>query len=248
MSYNVSMPNIDIKRLRVSYFKRKEETNVIDTLSTHFDNGTFNVILGYSGCGKSTLLRTLMGLMPYEGDIYVDGVDIKNIPIQERNFSFVSQEYVLYPNLTIFDNIAFPLKMRNTPRNEIIKRVNEIAEKFNLTACLSRKPWQISGGQQQKVCIARALIKKPVLCLFDEPFSNLDQQSRSEAIYYLKTAINELGITVIYVTHSVSEATSLADKIYIMNDKVIEAELDPDSFLESPNEVAQSLLKMEFNK
>lgn len=240
------MPNIEIKRLRVSYFKRKEETNVIDTLSTTFNNGNFNVVLGYSGCGKSTLLRTIMGLIPYEGDIRVDGVNISNVPIQDRNFSFVSQEYVLYPNLTIFDNIAFPLKTRGTPRDEIIERVNEIAEKFDLTACLSRKPRQISGGQQQKTCLARALIKRPSVCLFDEPFSNLDQQSRSEAIYYLKKVTSELGMTVIYVTHNVSEATSLGDKIYIMNDKVIEAEMTPDELLESDNEVAQSLLKGEF--
>lgn len=242
------MPNIELKNIKITYETKKGEVIVIENLNAFFASGTFNVILGYSGSGKTSLLRAIIGLTLYEGDMLIDGVEIETIPVPERNFAFVSQEYVLYPHLTVFDNIALPLKMLKIPNQEIIDRVNALAEEFNLTYCLSRKPRQLSGGQQQKVALARALIKRPSVCFFDEPFSNLDQKTRSESAFFLKKTMSKLGVTVLYVTHNIYEATALADKIYVLDEQKIALECTPNELLESNHPVVQSLLKDEYLK
>ena len=176
-----------------------------------------NVILGKSGCGKTTFLRCLLGKMSYEGSILFDDMDVSSLPLEKRNIAYVSQEYGLYPHFTVFENIAFPLKLLGAPRKEIEERVNTIADELGLAPCLSRKPRYLSGGQQQRVAIARALVKDPEIVLFDEPLSNLDAPKRSEILVLLKKRFQNGHPTVVYVTHNYYEALNLADKIFVLD-------------------------------
>ena len=210
------MSKIVLENLSVWYADKDNNVLALDDISFEF-HPSFNVVLGTSGCGKTTLLKTLAGLLDYRGNIIVDGADISKTPTNQRDMAFVSQQYVLYPNKTIFDNIAFPLKLKNTPTEEIKERVYDIAKKLDLTACLSRKPKQISGGQQQRVAIAKALVKKPSVCLMDEPLSNVDPKVRARARVLIKDALNCIDCTVVYVTHNVYEAMALADKLIVMD-------------------------------
>ena len=209
------MPKIVLENLSVCYADKEEKILALDDISYEFHH-SFNVVLGTSGCGKTTLLKTLAGLLEYNGRITIDGADISKIPTNERNMALVSQQYILYPNKTIFDNIAFPLKTRRTPIDETKERVFDIAKKLDLKACLSRKPKQISGGQQQRVAIAKALVKRPSVCLMDEPLSNVDPKIRARTRLLIKDALKSIGCTVIYVTHNVYEAMALADNIIVM--------------------------------
>lgn len=229
------MPTIECKNVKVAYYKKKDKTTVLglDNFSATFQNEKFSLILGSSGCGKTTLLRAIAGLEKYEGEIEYNGLDSRFIEIQRRNLSFVSQNYVLYPHMTVFDNIAYPLKSAGTPRDEIIERVSELAKRFELEPCLLRKPRDLSGGQQQRVAIARALIKKPQICLFDEPFSNLDHTTRVEERRFIKKALMGSLCTVIFVTHNMEDAYNLADTIYVMDKGQL-------VFMGTPNEVYHS--------
>ena len=209
------MPQIVLEHLTVVYGDKKEKVVAIDDLSATF-HPSFNVILGASGCGKTTLLRALAGVNRYSGKIFFDGADVSDTPTNERDIALVSQKFLLYPNKTIFDNIAFPLSVQKVPVDEIKKRVFDIAEKLDLVPCLSRKPKQISGGQQQRVAIAKALVKNPSVCLMDEPLSNVDPQSRSKSRALIKKTLKEYGCTVVYVTHNAVEAMALADNLVIM--------------------------------
>lgn len=182
------MVEVDVKNLTVVFTEKKQKITALDKVSVRFPAGSFNVILGYSGCGKTTLLRSVAGLTDYDGDVYYDGECINDVPTQRRNLAYVSQQYVLYSNQTIFDNIAFPLKLMGAAPKEIISTVNEIAEKLGIACCLTRKPKHISGGQQQRAAIARALVKRPSLCLLDEPLSNVDAQLRDEVRVRIKDA------------------------------------------------------------
>ena len=174
------MSEIVLDRLSVRYANNKETVLALDDVSITF-HPSFNVVLGCSGSGKTTLLKTLVGLLEYNGKVFIDGKEMSGIPTNERNMALVSQQYVLYPSQTIFDNIAFPLKLQKLPSEEIKERVFDIALKLDLTACLTRKPKQISGGQQQRVAIAKALIKRPSICLMDEPLSNVDAKARAKS-------------------------------------------------------------------
>lgn len=232
---------IVISNVSVSYGKKDNRVPVLEGINVLLLNKKFNVILGPSGCGKTTLLKAVMGIIDYDGEILFDGISSKELTLAEKNLSYISQDIVLYPHMTIFDNIAFPLKSIKASRDEIIERVYDIAAKLELTDCLSRKPKHLSGGQQQKVAFARALVKKPNICLFDEPFSNLDIPTRTEARHFLKKLLNEMGITVIYVTHDLEEAMSLADKIIILKDKGVEFDGSSEELLESNNELLDYL-------
>jgi len=234
------MPKIILKGVSVTYKTKKESTIALDSLSGELED-SFNVILGYSGCGKTTLLKTLAGLVDYEGDIFFGLEDVKNIPTNKRNMAMVSQQYILYPTMTIFDNIAFPLKLKGCKPDEIIRSVKDIAEKLSLTHCLTRKPRQLSGGQQQRVAIARALVKEPSICLLDEPLSNIDPHLRSEERLLIKTALKESGCTVVYVTHDLNEAMALADNLVIMDEGKIVISGNPLDVYNSDNEVITAL-------
>lgn len=234
------MSEIQVRDVCVNYVSKKREVTALDSFSATFHGG-MNVIVGYSGCGKTTLLRCIAGLETYEGEILFDGENVDDRLPKDRNLSFVSQNYVLYPHYTVFENIAFPLKLMRAGRKEICERVGEIAEMLELTACLNRKPRHISGGQQQRVAIARALIKQPMVCLMDEPFSNADEGTRSQTVRWLKQSFEMRNCMGIYVTHDFKEALTLADTLYVMNDGKLEISGTPDEIFESDNPVVREL-------
>lgn len=211
------MPDIKIKNLNYKIKDKKEENVILDTLNVEFKNGDISVILGTSGSGKTTLLRCILGLNnSYSGDIYFDDENINNVATKDRNCSYVSQNLNMYPHMTLFDNISYPLKLIQTPKKEIIDRVYEIADLLNIKPLLSRKPKQVSLGELQRASIAKAIIKRPDICLLDEPFSNLDIINRTQIRLLVKKVIKKYSITTILVTHNIEDATSLADHIYIM--------------------------------
>lgn len=240
------MSVIEVKKLSVVYKKKNKSYKVaLKEMSATFVDG-MNVIVGYSGCGKTTLLRSLLGLIPYSGSIILDGASLENVETKNRRFSYVSQDYALYPQYTVFDNIAFPLKIIGADREEITRRVYEMADLTDLTACLTRKPKHISGGQQQRTAIARALIKRPAACLMDEPFSNLDEQNRAEMRRWIKKTFSKTGCMGIYVTHDFAEAIVMADKLFVMNDGKLEISGTPEEIFDSGNEVVETLKEGSF--
>ena len=213
------MPKIEFADVSVAFRgKRKTTVDALKHIDLSLDSGLIHAFLGESGSGKTTLLKCLYDGVPFEGKILLDGADIETIPVQKRKMSLLSQNYALYPHLTNFENIAFPLKVMGAGVEEIKSRVYAIAEELGITACLSRKPRQVSGGQKQRVALARALIKEPELCLLDEPFSNLDAASASAAMDLLYRSLKKRGITALLVTHEVREATALADTVHILKE------------------------------
>ena len=236
------MPTITIKDLRVEYQNKKKSTVVaLEHLDCVMEADSFNVVVGYSGSGKSTLLRAIAGMIDYDGDIFFDQTDVSSMTVKERNVAMVSQNYVLYPHMTIFDNIAFPLMIAQAPRSEIIERVNSVAEYLGIKHCLTRKPKHLSGGQQQKVALARAIVKKPQLYLFDEPLSNFDLPKRYEARMMIRKAVKDYAATAIYVTHDFTEAMSIADNIIVINDGKVEISGKPLDVYNSGNPIVEDL-------
>ncbi len=205
-----------LELFRVS--KRFGDRLVADDVSLTVDAGEFFVILGPSGEGKSTLLRMVAGIETVDaGLIYVDGVDITNLPPNKRNVAMVFQNYALYPNMNVYQNIAFPLKMQYFPREEIEPKVHEVAQTLGITEILDRRVGQISGGQQQRVALARAIVRNPSLFLLDEPLSNLDARVRFSARAELKKLQRDLGQTFVFVTHDQKEAESLSDRTGVLH-------------------------------
>ncbi|MBQ8160401.1 MAG: ABC transporter ATP-binding protein [Clostridia bacterium] len=185
--------------------------------------GDFVSLLGSSGCGKTTTLRLIAGFnAPVSGSILFDGRDITNVPLHRRNFGFVFQSYALFPHMTVFDNVAFGLKMRKTDRRETEKRVMEMLELVDLKGFERRYPREMSGGQRQRVALARAMVIRPELMLFDEPLSNLDAKLRVKMRVEIRRIQQELGFTAIYVTHDQEECFAISDQVAIMNGGVIE--------------------------
>ena len=199
------------------YKNKKEYVTALDKVSFSIERGEFFVIIGESGCGKTTLLRSCLGLAEYfEGEITVDGISAEEIDLKRGRYAYVSQGIGLYPNLTVYKNIAFPLSVIHTMPQEIDKRVKRIAAELDIDFLLSRKPSQLSIGQQQRVAIARALIKDPTIMYFDEPFSNLDPALRLELRSVVKKMHEIYGTTVVFVTHDIGEALALADRIAVL--------------------------------
>ena len=241
------MSKIIIRDLIVEYpgVKKKDpSTLVLNKLNAVFEDNSINVIIGKSGCGKTTLLQTIIGMLPYDGDIDVDGNDFDLYTIPERNLAYVSQDFALYPHLTVFDNIAFPLKLNGASRKEIIETVNKVAQELDLTYCLTRKPKHLSGGQQQRVALARAMVKSPSIYLFDEPLSNVDPSFRAEERHYIKSTIKKYGAVAIYVTHDLNEAWSLADKIFIMDEGKFVLEGTPEEIINSEHPAALEIKQL----
>ena len=210
------MPKIEIKNLNVTYDKNNQEIVAIPNLSCVFESGKISVIMGESGSGKTSLLMAIIGLVDYVGEINVDDKCYDFMEIKDKNISYVSQKFVLYPFMNVFDNIAFPLKLLKTPPSEIKERVYEIAKILNIELLLTRKPKKLSVGQQQRVALARAMIKNPKIYLFDEVFSNQDEKAVAEQRVFLKKMMKSINATVIFVTHKAKDAMALADNIYIM--------------------------------
>ena len=201
-------------------------------INVHVKEGEFFTFLGPSGCGKTTTLRTITGFIePAEGTVVVKEQDITHVPIEDRNIGIVFQSYALFPTMTVYDNIAFGLKVKKAKRAEIDQRVREIARKVDLSdEQLQKAVSQLSGGQQQRVAIARAIVSEPRLLLLDEPLSNLDAKLRVQLRNELKKMQKDFGITTIYVTHDQEEALTLSDRIAVFNKGVIEQ-------IGTPNEV-----------
>ena len=201
-------------------------------INVHVKEGEFFTFLGPSGCGKTTTLRTITGFIdPAAGSVHVKGRDITHVPIEDRNIGIVFQSYALFPTMTVYDNIAFGLKVKKLKKPEIDKRVREIAKKVDLSdEQLKKAVSQLSGGQQQRVAIARALVTGPAIICMDEPLSNLDAKLRVQLRNELKRMQQEFGITTIYVTHDQEEALTLSDRIAVFNKGYIEQ-------IGTPNEV-----------
>ena len=193
-------------------------------INVHVKEGEFFTFLGPSGCGKTTTLRTITGFIePSSGTVLMKGNDITHVPIEKRNIGIVFQSYALFPTMTVYDNIAFGLKIKKLAKSEIDSKVREIAGKVDLSdEQLQKAVSQLSGGQQQRVAIARALVTEPAIICMDEPLSNLDAKLRVQLRNELKKMQREFGITTIYVTHDQEEALTLSDCIAVFNKGVIE--------------------------
>ena len=201
-------------------------------INVHVKEGEFFTFLGPSGCGKTTTLRTLTGFIePANGTVVANGKDITHVPIEDRNIGIVFQSYALFPTMTVYDNIAFGLKIKKFKKKEIDQKVRDIAKKVDLSdEQLAKAVSQLSGGQQQRVAIARALVTDPAIICMDEPLSNLDAKLRVQLRNELKKMQRDFGITTIYVTHDQEEALTLSDRIAVFNKGVIEQ-------IGTPNEV-----------
>ncbi len=198
-------------------------------------DGEFAVLVGPSGCGKSTLLRTIAGLEEVdEGTIEIGGEVVNDVRPRDRDVAMVFQDYALYPHMTAAKNIGFGLKARKFPKAEIEARVKRASEMLGITKLLGRYPRQLSGGQRQRVAIGRAIVRNPQLFLFDEPLSNLDAQLRDEMRGEIKRLHHQLPTTMIYVTHDQIEAMTLADRIVLMRDGLIEQQGAPLDLFERP--------------
>jgi spermidine/putrescine ABC transporter ATP-binding subunit len=210
-------------------------TVAVEDLSFKVEPGEFVCILGPSGCGKTTTLRLIAGFeRPDAGHILIGGLDLTNVPPQRRDIGVVFQSYALFPHMTVSQNVAFGLEMRNFGRSEIASSVADVLSLVRLGELASRYPNQLSGGQQQRVALARALAIRPRLLLLDEPLSNLDAKLRDDMREEIRRIQREVGITAIFVTHDQSEAFALADRVAVMDRGRLQQIADPVSIYESP--------------
>ncbi len=211
------------------------ENHVLIDINLEIEQGQLVTLLGPSGCGKSTLLRCLSGLESItDGKISIDGVDVTNIDPQYRNIGMVFQQYSLFPNMTVFENIAFGLKMKKMGKPEIARKVTEAIEMVELIGKEKAYPDNLSGGQQQRVAVARAIVTQPKVLLLDEPFSAIDAKLRKSLQFSIKKIQRELGITSIFVTHDQDEAMIMSDVIHLFNKGVIEQSGSPISVYTNP--------------
>jgi len=224
-------PIIELRSLSKSY----NGNTIINNFNLTINNGEFLTILGPSGCGKTTVLRLLAGLEePNGGQIILDGEDITNVPAEQRYVNTVFQSYALFPHMTIFENVAFGLRMQKVPEAEIKPRVMDALRMVQLEDMAERKPTQLSGGQQQRIAIARAVVNKPKVLLLDESLSALDYKLRKKMQNELKALQRQLGITFIFVTHDQEEALTMSDRIIVLRRGNIEQDGSPREIYEDP--------------
>ena len=229
------MANVKLEHVSKIYDNQKK---VINDVSLEIKDKEFLVLVGSSGCGKSTVLRMIAGLEDIsEGNIIIGDRVVNNVHPKDRDISFVFQSYALYPHMSVFENMAFPLKMRGYKKNEIEKKVLEAAEFLDLKELLNRKPKQLSGGQRQRVALGRAIVREPKVFLMDEPLSNLDAKLRAKTRAELKKLHEKLQTTFIYVTHDQTEALTLGDRIAVIDKGVIQQVDTPDVIYNSPANV-----------
>ena len=225
------MAKVDISGLKKSYGTHQ----AVKGIDLAIPDGEFTVLVGPSGCGKSTLLRTIAGLESIsEGTIAIGGEIVNDMRPRDRDVAMVFQDYALYPHMSVRRNIGFGLKARRFPKAEIDRSVNRAAAMLGIEALLDRLPRQLSGGQRQRVAIGRAIVRDPQIFLFDEPLSNLDAQLRDDMRSEIKRLHQEIGTTMIYVTHDQVEAMTLADRIVLMRDGRIEQQGTPLDLFERP--------------
>lgn len=226
------MTNLVLNNVKKSW----DQLTVIHGIDLTINSGEFVVFVGPSGCGKSTLLRMIAGLEDIsEGQLLIAGADMTQQPASERGIAMVFQSYALYPNMSVRDNLAYPLMMAKRPKEEINQKVDNIAKKLHLTEYLSRLPRALSGGQRQRVAIGRAIIRQPNIFLFDEPLSNLDAELRLKMRIEIARLHETLGSTMIYVTHDQLEAMTLADKIVVLRQGRIEQTGSPLTIYHDPD-------------
>jgi sn-glycerol 3-phosphate transport system ATP-binding protein len=210
-------------------------TRAVEDISLEAAAGRLLVLLGPSGCGKSTTLRLIAGLEDVTaGRILIGGRDVTNLPPARRGISMVFQSYALFPHLTVAENILFGLKVRRVRRAERTRRLDRVAGLLGLSALLERRPAQLSGGQQQRVALGRALISEAPVCLMDEPLSNLDAQLRGEMRQEIRALQQQLGITMVYVTHDQTEAMTMADQVVLLRDGHVEQDASPPDLYARP--------------
>lgn len=215
--------------------KNFDTTKVLKNISWKILDGEFMVLIGPSGCGKTTLLKIILGaLQPDIGHVYIDEKLLDDMPIDERNIGFVPQDFGLFPHLTVYDNIAYGLKIRKWSNEKIDSSVKELKHILKLDGLEDRKPKQLSWGQQQRVALARALAIEPQLLLLDEPLSAVDWNTRQEIAQDIKMIQEKLKITTIYVTHDIDEALKLGKKITVMNQGKLEQCDTPENLIKNP--------------
>jgi len=218
--------------------KKFGSTTAVDNLDLEVEDKEFVVLLGPSGCGKTTTLRCIAGLeAPDSGEIYIGDTLVNDLPPKDRDIAMVFQSYALYPHMTVYDNMAFPLKIRKMEKSEIDKKVKQVAELLQISELLSRKPKQLSGGQAQRVALGRSIVREPKVWLMDEPLSNLDAKLRLYMRAELKRLQKELSITTVYVTHDQAEAMTMGDRIAIMNKGLLQQYASPDVVFNKPRNV-----------
>ena len=226
------MANVTLKNV----VKKYDTKTIINNISLEVKDKEFLVLVGSSGCGKSTILRMIAGLEDItSGEIYIDDKCVNNVHPKDRDIAFVFQSYALYPHMSVYENIAFPLKMRNFKKDEIDKKVKEAAEILNLSEYLDRKPKQLSGGQRQRVALGRAIVRNPKVFLMDEPLSNLDAKLRVQMRSEIKKLHEKLQTTFIYVTHDQTEALTMGDRIVVLDKGVIQQADKPEEIYYNPS-------------
>ena len=238
---------LKIENLEKVYGKQR----VLNDINCFVEDGEFISILGPSGCGKTTLMRIIMGLeKPTSGRIYHENVDITDLPPDRRGFSIVFQDYALFPHMTLYDNIAYGLKLRKTPPNVIREQVMSTLDTLRLVNAVKKYPYELSGGMQQRASIARALVLNTKLLLLDEPFSALDALVKVDLSDELRTLQKQFNITMIMVTHDLEEAFLLSSRVILMRRGVIIADDTPVKLYqnESENEFVQSFVIEQINK
>ncbi len=210
------MAEVILKNIRKVYDK---EVVAVDDANIEIKDKEFVVLVGPSGCGKSTTLRMIAGLEEISGgEISIDGTVVNDVPPKDRDIAMVFQNYALYPHMTVYQNMAFGLKLRKYPKDEIDARVQEAADILGIQELLERKPKALSGGQRQRVAVGRAIVRKPKVFLFDEPLSNLDAKLRVQMRLEVARLHKRLAVTIVYVTHDQVEAMTLGKRICVMNE------------------------------
>lgn len=228
------MSFLKISDLRKSY----GSVEILKNINIEIEEGGFLVLVGPSGCGKSTLLNTIAGLEPItSGDISINGRSVTNLAPAERDIAMVFQSYALYPNMTVGQNIAFGMEIRKVPKEQREKAIKEVSEMLQIGHLLDRKPGQLSGGQRQRVAMGRALVRNPQVFLFDEPLSNLDAKLRVDMRTEIKRLHERLGTTIVYVTHDQIEAMTLATKIAVLRDGILQQFGSPAEIYNNPSNV-----------
>ncbi|MFM7343251.1 MAG: sn-glycerol-3-phosphate ABC transporter ATP-binding protein UgpC [Betaproteobacteria bacterium] len=229
------MAALSLHEVVKDYVQGKQALRVIHGVSAHIEDGEFVVIVGPSGCGKSTLLRMVAGLEEITGgDIVIGERVVNSLEPAERDVAMVFQNYALYPHMSVFDNMAYGLKIQKLPKQEIQARVARAAEILELSTLLERKPRQLSGGQRQRVAMGRAIVRQPRVFLFDEPLSNLDAKLRAQTRLEIQKLHADLGITSLFVTHDQVEAMTLAQRMIVMNSGRVEQFDTPEAVYSRP--------------
>ncbi len=229
------MKAIEAEGLSCYYKDKKEYITALDRVDLTVEEGELLVLAGESGSGKSTFLKACLGLAEFfEGELRIAGVPIEAVDMKSGQFAYIRQEIALYPNLNVYENMAFPLRAMKLPQPEVDRRVKEMAELIGMGLLLTRKPKQLSGGQQQRVAIGRALIKTPKYLFLDEPFSSTDVCLRQELRALLKAVHEKWGPTVVFVTHDLEEAFALAQRIVVLEKGRIVENGTPEEIRRSP--------------